>query len=1013
MGDLQKKIEILYNCATELNSKLKNILYLNRTVMIKNILLLLLSQFAILQSTYSQTLTYKENLNNMVGTVGVTELKDSFLFMTGVNSGNMQYSSGSDYVGLILFDADTPSKILNIIKANMNTNLADYISDGNGGFFIAGYLGVFNGITIQANTVVHITKNMTMIRTPVSFNNKIDKLTLFNNRLLVTGKFTAISGYSCPNLTALDTATLQVIPSFSAPFSATACDRSIQYKGQLLILGLYTYLGVNYNMLGIDPTTGNVVKAYTNLPLTSTRLEVWNDVLFLCSDTKITNPVSHGFLYSYDLINMSLSSNYNIRSNSYIYAINVVNQRLYLSINKTATQDTIRINGSFHLSQGLATINMFQLNLETPTTSVDDQTYKLIGYKDKLFRCGFLNYISGISENHFIAIDTINNKVLNATFPLYNPQAKRIAVSDNIGMVDYYLGVNFEPKFSMGLLNLKTLKFSDFNPRLSKTSSGVLAIKAFDSIVFLAGDISSAEGVTIKNFVAYNFYTNRIDSSYNLKFNRLVRAMEFLNDSILLIGGEFDNVNSQPYYCFVAYNYRAKRISKNYLGGFDGSVHKIVKLDSLLFFTGSFTKVNNIDKRSFISATVNNLALNFNYGNFFTRMSYPNSIKKNEGKYYITANLSSDSSLIVFDAKGKRLENECLMQPNLVSMTTLKNYMILGGSFSYFNNNYSYSNLVSMQADNNYPMPNNSIQSYYRGVTNVVNWGDSVVFFFTNTLNKIVFNPLPNIESPTYTYDFSCRKTGSIPYKSNGVFNSGNSFILEASTNSLFTTPIVISSVNSTANQGTLPVNLVPLANSNYSYRIRSTNPIIKSAITEFNFYHKQIGSFTLLSGDTNCLAYSFGTYNISYINAGYGRSVIVENGTLMPNYTGNDKLTVKWNNGPIGRIKLIMIDNNQCILDTGIITVHLTMSPYGGISNSLSKEVFVYPNVVQNELHVQNENHHQLNITITDINGRIVFTTETNSSVSIPTSSMAAGFYIVYVNKEQENMMVKIIKGW
>lgn len=1011
MDDLQKKIEILYNYTSVLKSKLKNILYLNRTVMIKNILLLLLSQFAILQGTYSQTLTYKENLNNMVGTVGVTELKDSLLFMTGVNSGNMQYSSGSVDVGLILFDADTPSKILHVINADMTTTIADYISDGNGGFFIAGYLGVFNGIIIQANTVVHITKNMTMIRTPVSFNNKIDKLTLFNNRLLVTGKFTTINGNSCPNITALDTA-LQVIPSFNTPFTSAACDKSIQYKGQLLILGVFTYQGINYNMLGIDPATGNVIKAYTNLPLTSTRLEIWNDILFLCSDSKITNPVSHGFLYSYDLINMSLSSNYNIRSNSYIYAINVVNQRLYLSIYKTANQDTIRINGSFHLSQGLATINMFQLNLETPTTSLDDETYKLIGYKDKLFRCGILNFTSGISVNHFIAIDTINYKVLNSTFPLYNPKAKRLAVSDNIGMVDYYLGVNFEPKFSMGLLNLKTLKFTDFNPRLSNTGSGVLAIKAFDSIVFLAGDINTAEGITIKNFVAYNFYTNIIDSSYNLKFNRPVYAMEILNDSILLIGGEFDNVNSQPYYSFVAYNYRAKRISNNYLGGFDGGVHKIVKIDSLLFFSGSFTKVNNLDKRNFISATVDNLALNYNYGKFFTRMSYPNSIKKNEGKYYISANIYMDSSLIVFDANGNRLEKECLMQSNLVSMTTLKNYMIFGGTFTYFNNNYSYSNLVSMQADNNYPMPNTSIQAYNRGVTNVVNWGDSVVFYFTYTINKIVLNPSPNIETPTFISGFSCKKTGSIPYKSNGTFNPGNSFILEASTNSLFTTPIVISSVNSTASQGLLPVNLVPLAYVNYTYRIRSTNPVIKSPITEFNVYHKPIGSFKLLSGDTNCLAYSFGTYDISLINISSVNKIIIENGTQFPNYTNSYKIIVKWNNGPIGRIKLVMSDINQCSIDTGIITVHLTMSPYGGISNSLYNEVFVYPNVVQNELHVQNENHHQLKITITDINGRIVFATETNSSVSIPTSSMAAGFYIVYLNKEQENKTIKIIKN-
>ena len=44
--------------------------------------------------------------------------------------------------------------------------------------------------------------------------------------------------------------------------------------------------------------------------------------------------LAHGFLYSYDLIHMSLYSNYNNRSNNYIYAINVVNQRSYLYINK-------------------------------------------------------------------------------------------------------------------------------------------------------------------------------------------------------------------------------------------------------------------------------------------------------------------------------------------------------------------------------------------------------------------------------------------------------------------------------------------------------------------------------------------------------------------------------------------------------------------------------------------------------------------------------------------------------
>ena len=254
------------------------------------------------------------------------------------------------------------------------------------------------------------------------------------------------------------------------------------------------------------------------------------------------------------------------------------------------------------------------------------------------FRAGRLYRMNGYDDKaNFAATDTISNTHLNPSFPLYNVQTKKIEISGTTGGLIYEGGLNYRPQYGIAIVNLNKNSVLSFNPLFS-VSPIQKCVKVVDSIIFIGGNFNSADGRSVKNFVAYNYFTNKPDTTHKLRFNKIVNALEMLNDSILLIGGGFDSVDNVPRRYFVPYNIRTRSIVNYYDAQFDSWINAIRKIDTLIFFMGSFTKVNSISKNYLVAAGIKNNSLNFEYNKFNTNINYLAKVVPYNNHYFFSGN---------------------------------------------------------------------------------------------------------------------------------------------------------------------------------------------------------------------------------------------------------------------------------------------------------------------------------------------------------------------------------------
>jgi hypothetical protein len=971
--------------------------------------------------TNAQLFKYTENLNTMSGGGGALCIKDSLLFIGNVTSGNKLYTNFNETNGVVIFDADSPQKILKIFYADAFTNIKDFISDGAGGFYLCGYFKLFNGISINLNTVIRIKKDLTVFTSPsLSFNNTVRKLSLVNNRLIVIGDFTNVSSNICIGMMALDTTNLAVMSSFKTPFTYSVYGFAVPYQNKILVGGVFYQGSLVNNLLLLDPATGNISRTFNNLSATPITCQVWNNTAFFSSSVKFYFPYSQSYLYSLDLITGSLSTTYNIKVTNPIFALNVTGNKLYLSMPKISIYDfdTITINGNKTPSQGLAIVDLLNSSFIQSTLNTDDVLYGVRAYKDKLFMFGNLNKVSGYFLSNFIATDTLTKQVLNPAFPYVNTAPVKLEVSGNRGIVDYSGGIDFDKRFgTAGILNMNTLKPTAFNPSLNAAIGGYVGISAMvvaDSIVFIGGQFGGADGQPAGNFAAYNYITNTRDTRFNLNFNSVVTSMEILNDSILLLGGQFDSVNNIPMKYFMAYNFRARAFSINYTATFDHPIYMIKKIDSLVFFAGYFWEVNSKAKEFLISARSNATSLVFDYTKFNTRHAYlSTAVYCNKKFYFSPRNSNTDTNVTVYDLNGQSLNNNSFVLDYLYAMAPLGDYMVYGGMYNYFHQLSAYSNLTIAKSYNGLPSPDNSIMGYRYPVYSMINRGDSVIYYFANNrINKINYTKDAYIEAPQSLMDYTCTKSFAIAYISNSVFNPGNKFVLEASTGLSFASPITLGTTNSTSPKGFIAADFSPLApNTNYAYRFRSSDPPIVGFNTDLMMVKKPIGSISLLQGDMNCLAYSYAFYTLKMLNSNQNVSCIVDNSSFAYYDAFKAMIILKWKDGPSGTIKILGVDNNGCLLDTFTINVIIQKSPYSGINGTLRKDLTVYPSIFDNEFTIENKLNHKINYLLYDLSGKCIMSGSISETAMIKAASISSGCYQLVLRNEAEVISYKVFK--
>lgn len=134
---------------------------------------------------------------------------------------------------------------------------------------------------------------------------------------------------------------------------------------------------------------------------------------------------------------------------------------------------------------------------------------------------------------------------------------------------------------------------------------------------------------------------------------------------------------------------------------------------------------------------------------------------------------------------------------------------------------------------------------------------------------------------------------------------------------------------------------------------------------------------------------------------------------------TGSELITVgqnptddiRYEGTPAGRINSIVIDSayNVSITQTEWVNVDFLTS-VNELNNSAIK---IYPNPVKNDLMINGLPNSIVTINITDISGKIVFTTTTNSTKTqqLNLSSLSSGVYFLKMNFTETSKIIKFIK--
>jgi len=126
---------------------------------------------------------------------------------------------------------------------------------------------------------------------------------------------------------------------------------------------------------------------------------------------------------------------------------------------------------------------------------------------------------------------------------------------------------------------------------------------------------------------------------------------------------------------------------------------------------------------------------------------------------------------------------------------------------------------------------NLSLQSqvYFRFNSSFATWylDDVKVTCGSSVSNTITTG---TVSSPPFTVNCSSGASGNVSFTSSGTFNSGNIYRVELSNSSgSFASPIIIGTLTSTANSGTISINIPAAIQQGTGYKVRvvSTNPAV------------------------------------------------------------------------------------------------------------------------------------------------------------------------------------------
>ncbi|AYB31777.1 PQQ-binding-like beta-propeller repeat protein [Chryseolinea soli] len=499
-------------------------------------------------------------------------LQDNWIPNSGVN--RVEYSNGytmlSGYFtqvgpyqgGGVATDPTTGA--VDTAMPKVHGSVEEAISDGSGGWYIAGYFEAIDTVRIQH--LAHIKSDKTVDRTwKPNPDGGVQVLSLSGNTLYVGGSFTLIAGQSRKNLVSFNTTTGALNAWNPAP-------DNVVYA--LAVTGTTVYVGGYFSNIGVVARTGvAAIDASTGVATS------WA-------------PVLAG------------------SSTPYVYALKIDASNIYIA-------------GYFLTVGGVARASLAQFNITTGALTGWDAKLSITPYQvyiydievttNVVFVAGYFDTVNGTPRTTLVALDRGKASLLPWDPAMAGTSIYKLALSGNTlylsGYFDYVAGVERYGAAAVDISNVSTVNVTNWAPRPNTSYTNAIAPTA--SAVFVGGYMNGFNWLDRSGFALLSDATHEawpfpIDLSGGGNINTIA-----VTGNKLYIGGRFNLIGRATRNNLAAFDLTTgallpwdPSVDGLSVGDPNAEVYNIRIKDNLLYVAGRFRSVNNANTVRFGLAAV-------------------------------------------------------------------------------------------------------------------------------------------------------------------------------------------------------------------------------------------------------------------------------------------------------------------------------------------------------------------------------------------------------------------------
>lgn len=660
--------------------------------------LLLLLALMVCQVTVLQAQTLDHSMFTTNGIVNSSVQNGNTLYLGGSFT---QMGYGVNKFAHYLPGSTKPD--LNFPQLDPNSTLNGTEPDGNGGYYLYGYIYNYNGVKFNTSGsnvagVIHILSDYSLdpafIPTEVQ-GSQIYSLKKKGNRLYIGGYFSSVNGINQQFLAAIDASTGTYINW--VPDSPDNYVDKIEVSDSLVYIhGIFSSIGGNYatgNFASVKTGDGKYNKTLSSSNNAINSFKINNNKLYLAGTFTSIGYQATGLA---SVNNTSASADLNFpATNGSVYATLADGTGgYYIGGSFTQVGNQYRTYLAHILSNGTV----------DPTFSVDlnNQVQTLTSDGTNLYIGGFFSSVNSTPRNYAAAV-LLSNGALTSWNPAPDLYVNTlIYVNGTIYMGGYFSTIKGTARNYAGAVTTANA-LTSWAPNPDYIVKQIIANNNGSSL-FLCGNFSTVKGAT-HPYIARVNNTNGTPASWNPNPSGGVNAIA-LSASKIYLGGVFTSING------VTRQYLASvDTTSNNPNAFQADANSYVYSlnisNNKLYVGGEYSQLQNTDHPSAARIDLtSNIVDSWNPGiqNGTATYAFATSgVSVIVGGSFTLVNAADRSNLAAIDLASNQLSS---FKPNVNSWTVNTidalcfsgNELFAGGYFNYYNPNYSgsYNSLISL-----------------------------------------------------------------------------------------------------------------------------------------------------------------------------------------------------------------------------------------------------------------------------------------------------------------------------